>query len=184
MSIQILQAIESETITERPICIPFSFDNKERLPKGKDPGDCIVIRPITVRTWFRIRPLLMRITQEDLNAITCKEGEIPEDGVKIIDKYGDLIIDIVCIGIHNKPTEPPLWFRDVLCDNTTWKDIYLLLNAILYRIGFYPFYRSITTLQSVSPMTRTEIIAAQKNIASWYRSAQDDSLCSQEKHSD
>lgn len=170
MDIKLLQQLESDTITEKALKIPFNFSNRERLPDGKDPGDSIVIRPITVRTWFCIRPLLMKIDKEDLSRLISRAGEINENVVEIIDKYGELLLDIVCIGIHNKPSDPPSWFRDVLMDNSTWQDIHVLLNAILYRIGFFPFCKSITTLRSVSPMDEAEMIAARKNLESWYRS--------------
>lgn len=167
MSIKNLFQQESESVTEQPIKIPFEFTNKESIPKGKDPGDCIVIRPITVRTWFRIRPLLLEIEKEDLDKMIVKDGELTSDFPEMIDKYGELILDIVCLGIHNKPSEPPEWFKRVLSDNSTWEDIRILLNAIIYRIGYNPFCKSITTLQNVSPLGETEIIAAQKNLQSW-----------------
>ena len=153
---------ESRTITEQPIKIPFEFPNTDSLPDGKTPGDCIVIRPLTVRTWFMLRPLLMQIDKEDMDIIIAAKGELTSDFQAIMNKYGSLLIDIVCIGIHNKTTTPPVWFRGVLMDNSTWEDIQILLNAVLFRIGFNPFCKSITTLANVSPVTETEIIAAQR----------------------
>lgn len=50
MSIKNLFQQESESVTEQPVKIPFDFTNRDSIPKGKDPGDCIVIKPITVRT--------------------------------------------------------------------------------------------------------------------------------------
>lgn len=167
MSVDHFLRLEADTVTEMPVKIPFEFKNMEAVPQGKDPGDCIVIRPITVRTWFRIRPLLLQIETEDLSRMTVKAGELAEDFPRLMDKYGELIMDIVCLGIHNKPSEPPAWFRDVLMDNSTWEDVRILLNAILYRIGYFPFCTSITTLANVSPIGETEIIAAQKNLQSW-----------------
>ncbi|AVM53313.1 hypothetical protein JN06_01346 [Bacteroides zoogleoformans] len=175
MDIRLLQQLEAETISEKPLKIPFSFDNIERLPKGKSPGDCIVIRPITVRTWFCIRPLLLKIDKEDLSRLINKPGEVGPEVAEVMDKYGELILDIVCLGIHNKPSDPPAWFRDVLTDNCTWQDIHVLLNAILFRIGFYPFCKSIITLRSVSPMDEAEMIAARKNLESWHLSRKEDS---------
>lgn len=167
MSIKNLFQQESESVTGQPVRIPFDFTNRNSIPKGKDPGDCIVIKPITVRTWFRIRPLLLAIEKEDIDKMIVKEGELADDFPKMMDKYGELLLDIVCIGIHNKPNDPPEWFKNALLDNTTWEDIRILLNAIIYRIGYYPFCRSITTLRNVSPLGETEIIAAQKNLESW-----------------
>lgn len=167
MSVDHLLRLETETVTEMPIKIPFEFNSKGAVPQGKDPGDCIVIRPITVQTWFRLRPLLLQIDSKDLDRMTVKAGELAEGFSELMDKYGGLLLDIVCIGIHNKPSEPPTWFREVLMDNSTWEDIRILLNAVLYRIGYFPFCTSITTLRNVSPIGETEIIAAQKNLESW-----------------
>lgn len=171
-----LSQFESETITEKAISIPFAFENRESIPEGKEPGDCIVIRPITVRTWFRIRPLILQIEKEDLERIIVSKDEVNVDLADLMAKYDELIINIICIGIHNKKSDPPQWFRDVLVDNTTWDDLRILLNAIIYRIGFFPFCESITMLQNVSPLkTETEIIAAHKNLTSWQESARQDS---------
>lgn len=160
--------LETDTVTETPLKIPFDFSNKDSLPKGKDPGDCIVVSPITVRTWFKLKPLLLSIDKLDFDKVIAKEDPLPDaELTEIISKYDDLLIDILCIGIHNKKSDPPAWFKEVLKDNCTWMDIYILLNAILFRIGYNPFCKSITTVQSVSPMTEAEIIAAQKNAESW-----------------
>lgn len=167
MSVAHLFKLEAETVTEMPIKIPFDFSHRDSVPQGKDPGDCIVIRPITVRTWYRLRPLLLQIEKEDLECMRVKNGEMNSDFPKMMDKYGDLLLDIVCMGLHNKPSEPPIWFREVLVDNSTWEDIRILLNAIMFRIGYHPFCTSITMLRSVSPIGETEIIAAQKNLQSW-----------------
>lgn len=164
---QLLQ-LESETVTERSLKIPFDFSNKESIPKGKDPGNSIVISPITVRTWFKLKPLLLSIDKDDYNKVVASENPLPDAELnEIIDKYDGLLLDIICIGIHNKKGDPPAWFREVLKDNCTWKDIYILLNAILFRIGYNPFCKSITILKSVSPLTEAEIIAAQENHESW-----------------
>lgn len=160
--------LETDTVTETPLKIPFDFINRDSLPAGKDPGDCIVVSPITVRTWFKLKPLLLSIDKSDFDKVIAKEDPLPDEELtEIISKYDNLLIDILCIGIHNKKSDPPAWFKEVLKDNCTWMDIYILLNAILFRIGYNPFCKSITTVQSVSPMTEAEIIAAQKNAESW-----------------
>ena len=121
-----------------------------------------------------LRPMLMKIEKDDLGKMIANDGELTSDFAGLMDKYGELLLDIVCLGIHNKPSYPPVWFRDVLMDNSTWQDIQILLNAILYRVGYTPFCKSITTLTSVSPVTEAEIIAAQKNLQSWQVSARQD----------
>lgn len=173
--IKYLSQVESDTITEQPVKIEFEFNNRESIPEGKDPGNSIIIRALTVRTWFRIRPLLLHIDKEDLEKLIQKEGEANADIPNIMSKYDELIVEIVSLGIHNKKSDPPEWFREVLIDNTTWEDMRILLNAIIYRIGFFPFCNSITTLANVSPLkTETEIIAVQ-NLTSWQVSAKPDS---------
>ena len=160
--------LESDTVTERPIKIDFDFAVRDSIPEGKDPGDKIVISPITVRTWFKIKPLILSIDKVDLDKLIEKEERTPDaDLIDIIAKYDSMLFDILCIGIHNKKSDPPAWFKETLKDNCTWEDVYVLLNAILFRLGYNPFINSITTLANVSPMTEAEIIAAQKNLESW-----------------
>lgn len=168
MGIKHIIALESDTVSERVIRIPFEFSDTGSLPEGKKLDDYITITPLTVRSWFRIKPFLLAIDKEDLAKITSNNGdefqpELPE----IMSKYDQLIMSILSIGLHNKKSEPPGWFRDVLADNCTWEDTRILLNAILYRIGYNSFCKSIMTLKNMSPMTEAEIIAAQKNQESW-----------------
>lgn len=48
MSIKNLFQQESDSVTEQPVRIPFDFSNRDSIPNGKDPGNSIVIKPITV----------------------------------------------------------------------------------------------------------------------------------------
>lgn len=168
MGIKHIIALESDTVTERSIRIPFEFTNTGSLPEGEKPDDYITITPLTVRSWFRIKPFLLSIEKEDLAKITAyKEGEFIPELPEIMNKYDQIIMNIICIGLHNQKSEPPVWFRDVLADNCTWEDTRILLNAILYRIGYNSFYKSIMTLKNMSPLNEAEIIAARKNLKSW-----------------
>lgn len=168
MSVRTVTKIESDSVTNKPVIIPFDFSNKNSLPEGKNVGDRIVITPITVRTWFRIKPLLLLIDQKDLEAIKVRK-DATFDGMvaKLMTKYDELIFEIICLGIHNKKGDMPAWFRDVLQDNCTWQDLYILLNSILYRIGCNPFSNTIIALEAVSPLSEEEIIALQKNRETW-----------------
>lgn len=168
MGIAHIVSLETDTVTEKPVRIPFDFPDTASVPEGKSPGDHIMITPLTVRTWFKMKPLLLQIRPEDLEKMLVRQGNgFPAESIEIINRYDNLLLDIICLGIHNQKSEPPQWFREVLKDNSTWEDIGILLNAILFRIGYNPFYRSITMLKNVSPMTEAEIIAAQKNAQSW-----------------
>lgn len=162
--------LESNTITDQPVVIAFEFEDISSVPKGKDPGNSIVIRPATVRTWFRMKPLLMSIDKNDYEQllIADHESNMPDSElIGIVSKYDDVLMDIVYLGIHNKVGDMPDWFKCVLRENCTWRDIRILFNAIVFRLGVQSFCKSITTVASVSPMTESEIIAAQRNEKSW-----------------
>lgn len=157
---------ESDAVTDAPVSIPFEFKN---VPEDKEAGESIKITPVTVATWFKLKPLLAHISKEDIKIITSKNKETPfDDEIRdIFIKYDELLFEIVCIGIHNKQGEMPEWFKDVLKDSCTWEDIYILLNAILFRLKTMSFFNSITVLKAVSPLGEEEIIALQKNKEKW-----------------
>lgn len=172
MSVKQVIQLESSTVTGQPITIPFEFSDLSSLPDGEHIGDSIVIQPITVRTWFRLKPLLLQIDSEDKDRMIVKEGiDYDWDIEQIIGKYDKLLFEIICIGLHNNKGDMPDWYKDVLKDNCTWNDIYILLNAILFRLNYNPFFNSITLLISVSPLSEEEIIALQKNQKTWNHKA-------------
>ncbi|GHV48057.1 hypothetical protein FACS1894181_02880 [Bacteroidia bacterium] len=53
MSVKQMFQLESETVTEAPVKIPFEYANRESIPEGKEVGNCIVVSPIKVVTWFK-----------------------------------------------------------------------------------------------------------------------------------
>lgn len=172
MSVKQVIQLESSTVTGQTVNIPFEFSDLSSLPDKKKVGESIVIKPITVRTWFKLKPLLIQIDKEDIDRLEVKKGiELSADIEQIIAKYDELLFEIVCIGIHNQKSDMPAWFRDVLKDNCTWNDIYILLNAILFRLNLNPFFNSITLCKNVSPLSEEEIIALQKNSETWTRKA-------------
>lgn len=168
MSVKQVFQIESNVATDQPVKIPFEFTRLDLLPEGKKLENSIVITPITVRTWFRIKPLLFHIEKQDREFLTAKKDSgFNSQIAELMGKYDEIIFEIVCLGIHNKRGEMPAWFREVLKDNCTWEDLYVLLNAILFRIGCNPFSRTITALEAVSPLSEEELIALQKNNETW-----------------
>lgn len=179
MSVKQVLQLESESVSCQPVTLPFEFTRLESLPKGKAVGDNIVITPITVRTWFRIKPLLLYINKEDRAVLIAdKEKGFSDRVAELIAKYDEIIFEIVCLGIHNKKGDMPAWFREVLKDNCTWEDIYILLNAILFRIGCNPFSRTIIALEAVSPLSEAEIIALQRNSETWMKTDRKAASCS------
>ena len=168
MSVKQVLQIESNVVTDQPVKIPFEFTRLDLLPEGKKLGDSIVITPLTVRSWFRIKPLLLYIDKQDREILTAnKDTGFKNEIADLMAKYDEIIFEIVCLGIHNKRGNMPAWFREVLKENCTWEDIYILLNAILFRIGCNPFSRTITALEAVSPLDEEELIALQKNNETW-----------------
>ena len=168
MSVKQVLQIESNVVTDQPVKIPFEFTRLDLLPEGKKLGDSIVITPLTVRSWFRIKPLLLHIDKQDREILTAnKDTGFKNEIADLMAKYDEIILEIVCLGIYNKRGNMPAWFREVLKDNCTWEDIYILLNAILFRIGCNPFSRTITALEAVSPLDEEELIALQKNNETW-----------------
>lgn len=179
MSVKQVLQIESNVVTDQPVKIPFEFTRLDLLPEGKKLGDSIVITPLTVRTWFRIKPLLLYIDKQDREILTAnKDTGFNNEIADLMAKYDEIIFEIVCLGIHNKRRNMPAWFREVLKDNCTWEDIYILLNAILFRIGCNPFSRTITALEAVSPLSEEELIALQKNNETWKNQSHKAALCS------
>ena len=179
MSVKQVLQIESNVVTDQPVKIPFEFTRLDLLPEGKKRGDSIVITPLTVRTWFRIKPLLLHIDKQDREILTAnKDTGFNNEIADLMAKYDEIIFEIVCLGIHNKKGNMPAWFREVLKDNCTWEDIYILLNAILFRIGCNPFSRTITALEAVSPLDEEELIALQKNNETWKNRSRKVASCS------
>lgn len=170
MGVKLALKIESDVAANMPVTIPFDFSNRESLPKGKRLSDSVVITQITVRTWFRIKPLLLQIEKEDLEALLAHKGPVLDGVVAgLMAKYDELIFEIICLGIHNKRGDMPRWFREVLKDNCTWEDLYVLFNAITFRLNSNSFFNTITALGAVSPLGEEEIIALQRNSESWSR---------------
>lgn len=179
MSVKQILQIESDVSTNKPVVIPFEFGRQERLPAGKKLSDKIVVTPITVNTWFQMKPLLLLIDKQDRETITAnKDTDFNNALAEVMTKYDELLFEIVCIGIHNKPGDMPNWFREVLKDNCTWEDIYILLNAILFRIGCNPFSRTIIALEAVSPLSEEELIALQRNNETWKKPERKAASCS------
>lgn len=168
MSVKQVIQLESNAVTGQTIRIPFEFTDLSSLPQGKEVGDYIIISPISVRTWFKIKPLLIQIEADDIHLLTVKPNtEFNHDIKNLICKYDDILFEIVCTGIYNKKEDMPDWYKDVLKDNCTWNDIYILLNAILFRLNHNPFSNSIILCKSVSPLSEEEIIALQDNSKTW-----------------
>jgi len=164
--IQGLLQLQSSVITDQPVTIPFEAEDDSMLPKGVTINE-IVITPAKVGTVFRITPLLAKIDQADLDNITVNhERKFAAAAVELFEKYSDVILEVVCLGIHNKIGDYPDYLKDFLKANCTWEDLHILLNAILFRLGSLGFINSTTRMSKVGLTDAAEMIALQKNLES------------------
>lgn len=153
-----------EDITNRPITFPFEVTDDSMIPAGKKVNS-IVIKPILVGVVMKLQPLVLQLSQNgDLSKMLVDEKrDFTEETPELFQKYQNLILDIITIGIHNKESDPPEWFKKMLIYNCTWKDLHIFLNAILFRMGFKNFWKSISLIYNGLSLTKeAELIALQK----------------------
>lgn len=163
------RAVEDQidAILEKPFVIDFEIEHRWMVPFWKwRKMKKITIRPMTVETYFKILPLVVQFEDDDLGKITEARTTTP-DVVKVMKKYSELVVNIVFIGLWNRPGMMPRWFRKFLMSNCTMEDYHIFLSAILYRMGVRSFYQSIMLEKRMSPMEQKEIIALQKNVETY-----------------
>jgi len=177
---QKLLELQADSIADIPLRIPFEIHDSSMLPENfpakketREEREIltseIVIEPQKVGSFFRMYHLISKIDKEDLEKISVsQERDFDESAPEIIAKYGPVIIEIICVGIHNKKGEYPKYMPEFIRENCTWKDLHFFLNAILFRIGTLSFINSTTALMRVGPGAE-EMIALQKNLDSWMR---------------
>jgi hypothetical protein len=162
-----LISLQSSLITDVPLEIPFSVENDSMLPQGVK-MDSITIHPLKVGTVLRISPLIARIDKKDFEKITVSKDQKYDPGIQgPIEKYSEIILEIICLGIHNRKSPYPDYLKEFLKENCTWEDLHIILNGILFRMGAMSFINSTTALTSVGLMDAAEIIALQKNLERW-----------------
>jgi hypothetical protein len=167
--LQKILELQAESITDLPFEVPFEVTDDSMLPDGVT-IDKIRITPLKVGTVLRITPLLGKIKTHDLEKISVnRDRDFDESAPELFDKYSDLIIEVICIGIHNRKSSYPDYMPGFLKENCLWKDLHMLLNAILYRMGTLAFIDSTTALMKVGPGA-AETIALQRNLESWSKS--------------
>lgn len=162
--IQQLLQMQMDAVLEKPVSYPVTVDDPSLLPEGKT-IDHITITPLKVRTVMEITPKLMLIDKDDLDKITVKKGaDFDPSAPEIFNKYHDLILDIICIGIRNKKGDSPAWFKEFLAGNFTWQELHIFLNAIFFRMNSKSFQSSIILAKRMSPIDDRGIIALQNQM--------------------
>lgn len=163
--ISLLQ-LQANQITSVPAEFTFSAEHTDMLPEGVK-IDKIIIYPLKVGTVQRLMPLAASISLADLKKITVNEKTtFHPKAPEIFAKYGDIILEIICIGIHNRQDKYPDYLKEFLRANCTWEDLHIFLNAILFRSGTLSFIASTTDLTKVG-LKDMEIIAMTQNLESW-----------------
>jgi len=158
---------QASLITGTAAVFDFVGEDKTMLPEGVT-MDKISVYPLKVGTAQRIAAISSGILLEDLDRITVNENAaFDPKAPEIFRKYSDSILDIVCIGIHNKQSQFPEYLKKYLEANCTWEDLHILLNAVLFRMGTMSFISSTTDLKRVGLQSDMELIAMQKNLKSW-----------------
>lgn len=158
--------LQTEIVTEIPAEFEFTAKDTSMLPDDVT-IEKILIYPLTKGTVDRITSIITQLDQEDLDKITVNpDRDYHEQAPMILNKYGDLVLEAICLGIHNKKEMPPEYLKEYLQENCTWKDLHILLNAILYRMGTLAFIDSTTEMKKVG-LKAAEIIALQENLKSW-----------------
>lgn len=169
MSKEILHLLELQgsLITDVPLEIPFTVDDPSMLPEGIV-MDKIIVNLLKVGTVFRINPLIAKIDNEDLKKVTVSRDQKYDASIQeVFEKYSEVVLEIICMGIHNKNTPYPDYLKDFLRENCTWEDLHIILNAVLFRMGALSFLDSTTEIAKVGLQSAEEIIALQQNLESW-----------------
>ncbi len=163
-----------ESVNDFPIKLGFKADeDTSMLPKGVV-VDEIIIHPLKVATVERIYPFYSKIEKEDLQSIVVKEDQDKDPDEltsEVIEKYKDVIVEIICLGIHNHSSPYPEYMPEFLKANCPWEDLHFMFNSVLYRMGTRSFVRCVSLLMRVGPGA-AEMIALQKNLESWKQNNQ------------
>jgi hypothetical protein len=170
---KILQ-LQAESIADYPHKIPFIINNSSMLPEGfpvveKDGVTTteLVVYPAKVGTFIRIYPLLSKIDPQDIEKITVtQERAFDPSAPEVMGRYAETIVEIICVALHNKKGDYPPYMPEFIRENCSFRDLHVIVNSILARLGTMAFIDSTTELMKVGPGAE-EMIALQKNLQSW-----------------
>ncbi|MBR8535385.1 hypothetical protein KDU71_07420 [Carboxylicivirga sediminis] len=177
-----LIAEQTDAVTEKPLIFKagdvngFVIDDDSMIPEGKAVNE-IAIRPLKVITVMHLTPLCLSIPKSDLDKIIAnKKFNLNTKTIELLHKHADTLLEVICIGLHNRKDDYPAWFKDFLKANFTWEDLHVFLNAILFRMNHKSFLNSIILTKKMSPMDDKGIIACRKNLQSHLISTKSSSM--------
>jgi hypothetical protein len=141
-----------DAILERPVEIEVIFEHRKFWqPRRK----VWMVKPTHLGTYFEICKVLgdMNISKEDLEKTSF------DLGVEFGRKYGEKIIELLALAIHNKPGKPPKSIRRILRDNLNSKQLLSMMQLVVGLIDVTPFTTTIILSSGMSLLKSPEIIA-------------------------
>jgi len=160
-----LLQLESNMVTDAPAIFKLETGKMDMSMVPKHQGiNKIEIFPLKVATVEKITPILVKLKQSDLDKITVSsERDFEPEAPEIFSAHMQDIIEIICLGVHNKKGPYPEYYPEFLKENFTWKELHVLLNAITFRMGYLSFLKSTAEVMKAGPGTM-EIIAMEENL--------------------
>ena len=146
-----------DTLLEKPIEIEVTFEHRRFWqPKKK----VWIVKPTTLGTYFEICRVLgeMNISKEELEKTNF------DLGIEFGRKYGEKIIELLALAIHNRPGAPTKDIARILRDNLTTKQLFGMIQLVIGLIDVTPFTTTIILVSGMSLLKTPEIIADEELI--------------------
>ena len=141
-----------DALLEKPVEIEVTFEHRRWWqPRRKT----WIVKPTTLGTYFEICKVLgeMNISKEDLEKTNF------DLGVDFGRKYGEKVIQLLALAIHNRPGPPPAATSRILRDNLTTKQLFSMVQLVVSLIDVTPFTTTIILVSGMSLLEAPEIIA-------------------------
>ena len=165
-----LQAVADATIQE-PVIMDVDVRPRSKVfsllqdwgisPKKR----ALTITPIVMGNLIRISKLLV-----DIDMTIYDMNNLLESNYKAISQYGDSVVKIVAIAVHNGRSEPPKSLEHFIRDNFSSQELLAVLGIVVKQMNVSSFMSSIISLKGfsvlesgrkseMSPASSAEIIA-------------------------
>lgn len=141
----------SDAIIQEPVILDVDVKPQSRFfaflqEKGLIPKvRTMVIHPITMGNLMRISKLLVDI---DMNIFDFKN--LLESNYQAMAKYGDHVVNVVAIAVHNKKTNPPAELAEFIRYNFTSQELFTVLGLVARQMNVTGFMSSIISIKGMS----------------------------------
>lgn len=175
MSIELLQQV-SNAVTDKPVTLEVNIDPQSRLhkllqncklthkyfPKKKE----LTIYPSRYGTLMKISALVVTIDEETIRKISNRTTYLNNvwDAHNVINKYGETLIKVTAMAIHNKESDHPRGLERLIRNQFTAKSLLDVLVLVLKIMDTRNFMLSIISTRGLSllemnPQTKGSTIA-------------------------